>query len=383
MLSTDRFGGNAVKFPIFELERVQSLYENTVDYNLTESGFHPFTLGELLTPDQLAELHDTVLGYGQTNGSVALRERIAALYPGLGADNVLVTNGSSEANFVVCHTLLEPGDEVVMMVPNYMQIWGIAEEMGATPRAFHLREENGWAPDLDELRLLVGDRTRLITVCNPNNPTGHTLGADDMREIVAIAESVGAWVHADEVYRGAELDGEESASFVGLGDRVIATGGLSKAYALPGLRVGWLAGPAETVATAWAYRDYTSITAGILSHAIAEIVLAPDLRPKTLARNRSLLADNLELTLDWVAGHGELLRFIPPKAGGMAFMHYDLDINSSELSDWLRTEYSVFILAGDCYGMDHYFRIGIGTEASALRAGLERVSGALKARFGV
>jgi aspartate/methionine/tyrosine aminotransferase len=372
-----------VKFPIFELERVQSLYENTVDCNLTESGFHPFTLGELLTPDQLAELHDTVLGYGQTNGSVALRERIAALYTELNADNVLVTNGSSEANFVVCHTLLEPGDEVVMMVPNYMQIWGIAEEMGAVPIAFHLREEGGWAPDLDELRRVVGERTRLITVCNPNNPTGHTLAMDDMREIVATAERVGAWVHADEVYRGAELDGVEISSFVGLGDRVIATGGLSKAYALPGLRLGWLAGPAETIATSWAYRDYTSITAGILSHTVAEIALAPDVRPKILARNRAMLADHLELTRDWVAAHGELLRFIPPKAGGMAFMHYDLDINSSELSDWLRIAYSVFILAGDCYGMDHYFRIGIGTERTALHAGLERVSSALKERFGV
>jgi aspartate/methionine/tyrosine aminotransferase len=372
-----------VKFPIFELERVQSLYENTVDFNLTESGFHPFTLRELLTRQQLAAIHDTVLGYGQTNGAIALRERIAALYPDQSPDNVLVTNGSSEANFVLCHTLLEPGDEVVMMVPNYMQIWGVAEAMGAQPRAFHLREENGWAPDLDELRSVVGDRTRLVTVCNPNNPTGHTLSVQDMREIVAIADGVGAWVHADEVYRGAELDGEESASFVGLGERVIATGGLSKAYALPGLRIGWLAGPAETIATSWAYRDYTSITAGILSHAVAEIALAPDLRPKILARNRSMLADNLELTLDWVAAHGELLRFIPPKAGGMAFMHYDLDINSSELSDWLRSAYSVFILAGDCYGMDHYFRIGIGTEQSTLREGLQRISGALKERFGV
>lgn len=372
-----------MKFPVFELERVQSLYENTVDYNLTESGFHPFTLGELLEPTQLAGLHDTVLGYGHTNGTPTLRERIAALYPGQGADNVLVTNGSSEANFVLCHTLLEPGDEVVMMVPNYMQIWGVAEELGALPRAFHLREENAWAPDLDELRRVVGDRTRLITVCNPNNPTGAVLSTDEMREIVAIAEQVGAWVHADEVYRGAELDGVETPSFIGLGERVIATGGLSKAYALPGLRLGWLAGPAETIATAWAFRDYTSIAAGILSHAVAEIALAPEARARILARSRAMLRDNLELALEWVASHGDILRFIPPKAGGMAFMHYDLDINSSELSDWLRTVHSVFILAGDCYGMDHYFRIGIGTERSTLREGLERVSRALRERFGV
>ena len=100
-----------MRFPIFELERVQSLYENTVEYNLTESGFHPLTLEELLTPKQIQELTKTVLGYGQTNGSIEVRQRIAALYREQTIDNVLVTNGSSEANFVACHTLLEPGDE--------------------------------------------------------------------------------------------------------------------------------------------------------------------------------------------------------------------------------------------------------------------------------
>jgi aspartate/methionine/tyrosine aminotransferase len=372
-----------MKFPIFELERVQSLYENTVDINLTESGFHPFTLRELLTAEQLRVVEDTVLGYGQTNGSIALRERIAALYPGLATDNILVTNGSSEANFVACHTLLEPGDEIVMMVPNYMQIWGIAEELGATPIAFHLREDRGWAPDLEELRSVVSERTKMITVCNPSNPTGNTLTRDEMEEVVRIAESVGAWIHADEVYRGAELDGEEIPSFIGLSDRVTVSCGLSKAYALPGLRMGWLAGPVDTISTGWAYHDYTSITAGILSHTIAEIALNPENRPRILARSRSMLRENLEITMDWVESHGDLLRFVPPKAGGMAFMHYDLEINSTELAEWLRKEHSVFILAGDCYGMDNFFRIGIGAEKSQLIAGLDRVRAALQDRFGI
>jgi aspartate/methionine/tyrosine aminotransferase len=368
---------------VFELERIQSLYENTVDYNLTESGFHPLTLRELLTRQQLDELGDIVLGYGQTNGSIPLRERIAALYPRQSPDNVLVTNGSAEANFVACHSLLEAGDEVIMMVPNYMQIWGIVEEMGAVPKAFHLREENGWAPDLVELRSLVSERTKMITVCNPNNPTGYTLTAEEMTEIVAIADRVGAWVHADEVYRGAELDGVESSSFIGLSDRVMVNGGLSKAYALPGLRLGWLAGPRDVIADSWAYHDYTSITAGILSHKVGEIALSPDIRLKILERNRSMLRENLRTTLEWVESCGDWLRLVPPKAGGMAFMHYDLDINSSELSEWLRTEESVFILAGDTYGMDHYFRIGIGAEKDALLTGLERVRTALHRRFGV
>jgi len=369
-------------FPIFELERVQSIYENTVEYNLTESGFHPLTLGELLTPEQLETIQTTVLGYGQTNGSPAVRERIAALYPEIGADNVLVTNGSSEANFVACHTLLEPGDEVVVMVPNYMQIWGIAEAMGAHPVAFHLCEDNGWAPDLDELRRVVNDKTRMITVCNPNNPTGYTLSGEEMHSIAAIADGVGAWIHADEVYRGAELDGEETTSFIGLAEKVMVNGGLSKAYALPGLRLGWLAGPAETIASSWAYHDYTSITAGILSHVIGEIALSPEVRPKILERSRSMLRTNLNHILDWVDSMDNHLRFTPPKAGGMAYMRYDFDINSSELADWLRTKHGVFILAGDCFGMDSFFRIGIGAETEHLKAGLDRVRGALLDRFG-
>ncbi len=197
-------------------------------------------MNELLEPAQVAGLADTVLGYGQTNGAIPLRERISDSYPNQSVDNVLVTNGSSEANFIACHTLVEPGDEVVMMVPNYMQIWGIVEEMGATPKAFHLREDLEWAPDLGELRRLVTPKTRMIAVCNPNNPTGATLSDSEMREIVSIADRVGAWIYADEVYRGAELDGVELESFAGMYERAMVNGGLSKAYALPGLdSAGW------------------------------------------------------------------------------------------------------------------------------------------------
>ena len=194
---------------------------------------------------------------------------------------------------------------------------------------------------------------------------------------------VGAWVLADEVYRGAELDGIEIPSFVGLYDKVMVNGGLSKAYALPGLRLGWLAGPAEVIADSWAYHDYTSITAGILSNRIAEIALSPDVRSKILERNRSMLRENLAVMIDWLDSYGDLFQFVPPKAGGMAFMHYDLEINSTELANWLRTDKSVFILAGDCYGMDRYFRVGVGAEKEFLIAGLGRIRDAFRERFGV
>lgn len=372
-----------MNIPIFELERVQSLFENTVDYNLTESGFHPYTLSELLTKDQIDILTNLVLGYGQTNGSIPLRQRISSLYEKGNEDNVLVTNGSSEANFIACHTLLEKGDEVVMMVPNYMQIWGIAQEMGCTPKAFHLKEENNWTPDLEELRNLVTPKTKMIALCNPNNPTGYTLSPKEMAEIVAIAKSVDAWIYCDEVYRGAELNGKTIDSFIGKYDKVMVNGGLSKAYALPGLRLGWLIGPEELIADTWAYHDYTSITAGIMSHYIGEIALRPEKRLEILTRNRNMLNENLIAVKEWLDQYGDLFQYTAPKGGGMLFIKYNLDINSTELAEWLRTEKSVFILAGDCYGMDHYFRIGIGERKEYILNGLERIKEALKERFDI
>lgn len=366
---------------VFDLERIQSLYENTVDYNLTESGFHPFKLKELLTEEQRREIDDLVLGYGQTNGSIPVRERIAALYPGFNADNIMVTNGSAEANFVAAHTLLNAGDEMVMMVPNYMQLWGIVEEMGVTPRAFHLKEENGWAPDLDELRANVNEKTKMIAICNPNNPTGYVLTDAEMQEIVKIAESVGAWIYSDEIYRGAELNYVETKSFIGMYDKVLVNGGLSKAYALPGLRFGWLAGPKNIADDAWTYHDYTSISAGIISQYVAEIALSAEVRSTILKRNRDMLNENLVVMQDWVKAQGGAFSFIPPMAGGMAFMGYDYPINSTEMCHWLRTEQSVFIVPGDCYGMDNYIRIGIGAEKDFLLAGLSKMEAALRQKF--
>jgi hypothetical protein len=365
----------------FELERIQSLYENTVPVNLTESGFHPYSLHELLSASQLDEVVKLTLGYGQTNGSVLLRQVIAGLYPSCTVDNVLVTNGSSEANFIACHTLLERGDEVLMMVPNYMQIWGIVEEMGCVPRAFHLREDKGWKPDLEELASMVGPKTKMIAICNPNNPTGYVLTPAEMRDIVSIASKNGCWIYSDEVYRGADLDGVEKESFLGMYEKVLVNGGLSKAYALPGLRLGWLAGPPSLIYDTWSYHDYTSITASVLSHKVAEIVLEPFMRKKVLSRSISMLNENLAATIEWAKSYRDLLEFVPPKAGGMVFMKYHFPVNSTELSDWFRIKKGVFIVAGDVYGMDGHIRIGIGVAKPDLIKGYALLSEGLRERF--
>jgi aspartate/methionine/tyrosine aminotransferase len=365
---------------VFELERVQSLWENRVEYNLTESGVHPYTLNELLNEDQVAALTDLRLGYGQTNGSIPLREAIAALYPQAGSDNVLVTNGSAEANFVAAWSTLGDGDEMVYMVPNYLQIRGISRAMGVSVRPLTLRAELGWQPDLDELDTLVTPRTKVIALCNPNNPTGMTLSEEAMGAIVTAAARCGAWLLVDEVYRGAELDGADTASFWGQYQRLVITGGLSKAYALPGLRLGWLVGPEAFIEAAWARTDYTSIAPGIISDEVARLALQPALRARILERNQSLLRGNLAHLQAWMQDQSVPMTLTPPKAGGMAFIRYQLDMNSTELTTRLREEKSVLIVAGDCFGLDGYLRIGFGADPDYLRRGLERLGEFLSER---
>ena len=372
-----------MNIPIFELERIQSLYENTVDLNLTESGFHPYKLNELLNKDQLEELQNLVLGYGQTNGSIPLRTRISETYSSTGIENVLVTNGSAEANYVACHSLLNEGDEVLIMLPNYMQMWGVLQEIGCVIKEFKLKAENAWEPDMEQVKSLISAKTKMIILCNPNNPTGYTLSKEEMNAFVDVAKSVNAWLYCDEIYRGAELDGKTRDSFIGMYDKVMVCGGLSKAYALPGLRLGWLVGPEEAIEKTWAYHDYTSITAGIMSHYIGEIALQPEKRQEIFTRNRTMLNENLMEVCKWMDQFGGLFEYTPPQSGGMLFVKYNLDINSTELSDWLRTEKSVFIVPGDCYGLDGHFRIGIGARKQDLKEGLERIKIALKEKFNI
>ena len=248
-----------MRLHIFEMERFQSTYENQVEYNLSESGVHPLKASELLVGGD-PDFSNRSLGYVQTNGTVELRKKIAAIYPGADADNVLVTNGSSEANFVAMWSFLEKGAEVVIMLPNYMQIWGLVKTFHAKVKPFRLRELEGeWKPDMAALRRAVGRKTKIIAVCNPNNPTGAVMREETIDEICDIAGKVGAWILSDEVYQGAELDGVTTPTFWGRYEKVIVVNGLSKAYGLPGLRVGWIVTKRDFAEKLWSYHDYTCL----------------------------------------------------------------------------------------------------------------------------
>jgi aspartate/methionine/tyrosine aminotransferase len=368
-----------MKLEPFALERLQSTWENRVAWNLAESGVHPLRVEELAAAeDDRAALLGQELGYTQTNGTPELREAVASMYPGAGVDQVEVTNGGSEANLIALWHLIERGDEIVMMMPNYMQMRGIARGLGATVRPWMLVEEpSRWRADYDALETLVSAQTRLIAICNPNNPTGARLSSQELDAICRIASRVGAWVVSDEIYRGAELDSGETPSIWGRYDRAIVTSGLSKAFGLPGLRIGWVVGPAAFVEALWGVHDYTTIAPGALNDRLARVALAR--REYVLARTRGIISANYPIVRKWIDKHAPGLTHVPPEAGAIVFVRYRHAINSTALVERLRAQESVLLVPGDHFDMDGYLRIGFGNHPAYLTAGLTLVGNVLDA----
>jgi aspartate/methionine/tyrosine aminotransferase len=368
------------QFRPFEMERWQSLHENRVPHNLSESGVHPLTLRQLLELAGGDDALDTGIGYGQSNGSDELRTRIAALYGASGAgavadpERIVVTNGSAEANFLVLQELVRAGDDVVMIVPAYMQAYGLAENAGARVVAVPLREEHGWQPDPDAIRAAVTERTRVVVVTNPGNPTGSVLHGAARAAIIEAAARSGAWILADEVYAGAELDGPETPSLLGSHQRVVATGSLSKAYGLAGLRIGWAATTDAALAERiWARSDYTTISTGELTDRLACMALEPRVRQRLLERTRDIIREGVATLEAWRQRDGRF-HWRPPDAGAIGLLRYDAPVASDELAERLRAEAGVLVVPGTHFGLDRYIRIGVGIEPRVLGAALDLVS---------
>jgi len=357
-------------FKPFVMERWQSTYEYRVDYNLSESGVEPLTVRELLALAG-SSIDELQLGYGQSNGSDPLRATIAALYRGAHQDGVVVSNGSAEANFIACWGLVQPGDTVAVVVPTYMQTHGLAQNLGARVLEVPLHEELGWQPDPDDVRRLLTGDIRLLVITNPNNPTGATLGPEARAALVAGAQRTGAWILADEVYTGAELSGRDTPSFFGEYDRVIATGSLSKAYGLPGLRLGWAVTTPEVAELLWSRKDYTTIAPGVLTDQLAQLALRADVRPRITARTRELIHRGLAVLRPCLERWG--CSWQDPEAGAICYARYPWNINSSAFAERLRAEQSVLVVPGDQFAMDGYVRFGIGLHDQPHQQALARI----------
>ncbi len=363
-----------MKIGQFEMERMQSTWENVVEMDMSESGVRPVTLRELAEMGlDLDAILDMPLGYSQSNGTIPLRETLAAHYPGATPEHIEVTNGTSEANYLLALALLRDGDEVAFELPNYMQYWGLPKSLGAKVNCFHLNLDCGWEPDWDEFERAVNPRTRLVYVSNPNNPSGAVLSAPAMRRIVDRCEAVGAWLVADEVYQGAEIFCERTPSFWGMSSRVIVTSGLSKAYGIPGVRIGWIAAPREIVAECWTQHDYLTIGPNKISDAVARVAVEPANREKLYRRTRAILQQNLPVMREWAAGFGGYLTFREPQAGALCLMRYRSATPSLELAGSVRVNQSVLIVPGIHLGLEGFLRIWLGGRPEFLAEGLRRI----------
>ena len=370
-------------FFTFDLERWQSTWENRVRYNLSESGVHPLSARELLELAGAAAdpLLDIRLGYSQSNGTDLLRDRIAALYPGATRDHVLVTTGSSEANFVTCWRLIEPGDKVTVMVPNYLQTNGLARNFGADVRELALRFERAWEPSPAEVRAAIPDGTKLVVVTNPHNPSGHVLSADACERILRRVAEVGAWLLADEVYQGAERSGVTTPSLWGRYERLVVVAGLSKAYGLPGLRIGWVLSDPGFAEEAWMRHDYTTIGPSGLTDHLAALALGPATRDRILARTRAILNENYPVIEAWLRGFGDTFSWHPPEAGAICYARYRMAVSGLALIDHLRAAHDVLLVPGEHFGMPGYIRFGMGNDRTELEAALAETARGLRELF--
>ena len=362
-------------FHPFAVEQFLSESEHGVVFNFSESGVHPLSFSELfaLTQIDTEALFATLVDYPQVNGLEVLRERIAAMYPGADAGNVLVTVGATEANTLVAATLLEANDNVVRFRPTYEQLSGNACNLGFEVRQVDLVEEDNWSIDETQLNALTDDQTRLIHVVNPNNPTGSILSDADRRQIVECAQTHNAWIVADEVYIGTERNTDTpTRSMWGESDKVIIINSMSKAYGLPGLRLGWLVAPHQVMDSLWRRHEYASIATSMFSMKVAQAALSPASHARLTERARGLIRRGFDTLTAALEVHPGVFSVVPPQASAMSFVKFDLPVSSDELAARLLKEEDVLVIPGSKFGLEGHLRFSSALPGAHLTEGLNR-----------
>ena len=213
----------------------------------------------------------------------------------------------------------------------------------------------------------------MIVVTNPNNPTGAVLTEEEMDAIIGAARRVGAWILSDEIYRGAEFSGPLTPTFAGRYEKVVVTGGLSKAFGLPGLRAGWIVAPPTLIRHFCQYHDYLTLTPSFLSDYLADIVMQPPRRDEILERTRRIVRQNLPRVEEWIKSHDDIFDYARPRAGAICTVRYRLPVASEPLFNRLRREQSVLITPGEHFGIGKYLRFGFGYRIDDTLEGLRRI----------
>lgn len=350
-----------MKIADFKLEQWLNPLDPLAKYNLGASCVKAFTMEELfdfvgqdLDKFFEEELRNMSLHYGHFFGMERLLLALSKLYKDVGPEHILTTHGATGANNLVFSELIEPNDNVVTFLPNYQQHYSIPENLGAEVRHLWLKEEDGYLPNLDELRKLVDENTKLISFSNPNNPTGAFMPEEVLKEIADIARSVDAYVLSDEIYKG--LDDEYMPSMIDIYEKAIVTSSTSKVFGMAGTRIGWV-----VVKDKKAYeqllnrRSYDTICCGPIDELITAIAM--EHQEKILERSREIVNESRAIFDEWLKDQPHLSS--PYKSyGTTALVTYDYDIASDKLCLDIFEETGLTLCHGDCFEMEKCFRLG-------------------------
>jgi aspartate/methionine/tyrosine aminotransferase len=364
----------SVTFDPFALERYFARYEFSTRYLLCSSDAQTMPVRDLLAlePGSMQRLGDLSLGYTESRGSPALRRSIASLYDHGDAESILVHAGSEEAIFAFANVVLARGDQFIAQFPCYQSHYSVAQAIGAELLRWRSDLAREGAPDVEELERLVTPATRAIVLTTPNNPTGYAFDRKEIEAVVKIARKYGLWLFSDEVYRGLEREAERIPAVCDLYERGVSLGGLSKAYGLAGLRIGWIA---TTDATLYekiaAFKDYLSICNSAPSEFLAELALRN--RDYLLERVRRIVARNLGCLDEFFARRTDLFEWTRPRAGTTAFVRY-LGGSSEAFCSRAVEEAGVLLLPSTIYDAgDEHLRFGYGrSDLTEALAALER-----------
>ncbi|MFW6229708.1 MAG: aminotransferase [Halanaerobium sp.] len=360
-----------MKIAPFRVEEWMNKYEMDAEYNIAETCVESLTVEELLNfsdnpTARLEEIKKLQLTYGDIKGSAAFKKGVSSLYENIEPNNILPSHGAIGANFLLLYSLIETKDEVVSVFPTYQQLYSIPESFGAEVKKLDLKYEDGFLPNLDKLRGLVTEKTKLIVINNPNNPSGVVMGEKILKKIVEIARSVDAYILADEVYRGFDLE-EKIPSIADLYEKGISVGSMSKVFSLAGLRMGWIAGPEAVIELCQLHRDYTTISNSMISDYLS--VIALENKEKIIKRNLTKVKDQLQFVDNWVQNE-DLIEYVKPNGGTTAFLKYNLDLDSESFAKKLFKEKGVLVVPGIAFGRENFLRIGFAGNEKELKKGL-------------
>ncbi|MBB5959623.1 capreomycidine synthase [Saccharothrix tamanrassetensis] len=342
--------------------------------DISSSGVEPYDFAQLrsLLGIEPEELDRVSFRDSPSAGSLELRSLIASRWGSGAASEVIVANGSTEAQLLVFASILGPGDEVVVVEPAYHSLISTVDALGCRVRRWHLRSEEQFQPDLEELRRLVTARTKMIVVNFPHNPTGVTLTHAEQRELVEIAQRYGSYLLWDGAFEDLVYDAPSLPAVSILYDRGISFGTLSKSYGLPGLRLGWAIGPSEIVKHCVTTRDYTTLALSPLVEFVARQVVAS--ADRLLLPRLQVAARNREVVDEWMGAHQRVVSYARPAAGVVVFPRLRSIPDTIAFCHRLMREHGVLLVPGECFHHPGHVRLGFGGDSVDLARGLHAFS---------